>query len=94
MIHIRQTYDIWCLGCVYLEFITWLLGGRELQVTFAVVRATPDVLQQSFKTDTFFEAKYNEKTEMSHVSSEACSNLGMYNISRSGQKRNTNDGVP
>lgn len=25
-----QTYDLWSLGYVFLEFITWFLGGREL----------------------------------------------------------------
>jgi serine/threonine protein kinase len=27
--NISRAYDIWSLGCVYLEFITWLLGGKK-----------------------------------------------------------------
>ncbi len=24
------SYDVWSLGCVYLEFVTWYVGGRKL----------------------------------------------------------------
>ncbi|KAF4816354.1 putative cyclin-dependent serine/threonine-protein kinase [Colletotrichum siamense] len=27
---IKQSYDIWTLGCLYLEFIAWMLGGWGL----------------------------------------------------------------
>ncbi|KAJ0164821.1 Cyclin-dependent kinase E-1 [Colletotrichum tanaceti] len=26
---IRQSSDIWLLGCIFLEFLTWMLGGAE-----------------------------------------------------------------
>lgn len=51
---IRQSYDIWSLGCVYMEFITWLLGGKELLEKFAKSRLSPD-LTYPMETDTFFE---------------------------------------
>jgi serine/threonine protein kinase len=51
---IRQSYDIWCLGCVYLEFVTWMLGGVKLWRDFAKQRLAWDVFQ-STETDTFFE---------------------------------------
>ena len=35
---VGQTRDIWALGCVYLEFITWLLGGWDLLSTFEANR--------------------------------------------------------
>ncbi|KAK7952726.1 uncharacterized protein PG986_008454 [Apiospora aurea] len=27
--NVDRTFDIWSLGCVYLEMMTWALGGRE-----------------------------------------------------------------
>lgn len=35
---IGQSHDIWALGCLYLEFITWLLGGWELLQKFQKIR--------------------------------------------------------
>lgn len=50
---VRQTYDIWCLGCVYLEFVTWMLGGARLLASFVSRRRSPDYFQPQ-DTDTFF----------------------------------------
>ena len=52
---IRQSYDIWSLGCVYLEFISWLLGGSSLTKLFCMRRNTPDVFLGNAPSDTFFE---------------------------------------
>jgi serine/threonine protein kinase len=52
---IRQSYDIWSLGCVYLEFISWLLGGSSLTKRFSWRRNTPDVFLGNAPSDTFFE---------------------------------------
>ena len=52
---IRQEYDIWCLGCVYLEFVAWMLGGEILLTRFAKERLAPDYLQNGHSTDTFFQ---------------------------------------
>ncbi|KAF1850768.1 uncharacterized protein K460DRAFT_274684, partial [Cucurbitaria berberidis CBS 394.84] len=59
---IRQSYDIWCLGCVYLEFVTWLLGGEQLLMKFVRLRMAPDVFQQGQLSDTFFQAVRNHET--------------------------------
>jgi len=59
---IRQSYDIWCLGCVYMEFVTWMLGGVKLWKEFAKERLTWDIFQSS-KTDTFFELVKEEDTD-------------------------------
>jgi serine/threonine protein kinase len=29
-VQVSPAYDIWALGCLYLEFITWYMGGRDL----------------------------------------------------------------
>lgn len=36
---VGQSHDIWSLGCLYLELITWSLGGWELVKKFQEVRA-------------------------------------------------------
>ncbi|KAF2825062.1 hypothetical protein CC86DRAFT_353840 [Ophiobolus disseminans] len=51
---IRQSYDIWCSGCVLLEFITWLFGGAGLLAEFANLRSSPDPYHDGMLTDTFF----------------------------------------
>jgi serine/threonine protein kinase len=35
---VSRAYDIWSLGCVFLEFITWRLGGRLLLGEFERLR--------------------------------------------------------
>lgn len=52
---VGQSIDIWTLGCLYLEFITWLLGGWKLVEDFAESRTTVDLIWCKIKTDTFFE---------------------------------------
>jgi hypothetical protein len=38
---ISRSYDIWSLGCVYLEFITWYLGGCQYVKAFIDERLSP-----------------------------------------------------
>lgn len=64
---IRQSYDIWCLGCVYLEFVTWILGGERLLIQFVKQRTTRDVFQNNHKTDTFFQLVRGPDSEHAEV---------------------------
>jgi serine/threonine protein kinase len=64
---IRQRYDIWCLGCVFLEFVTWVLGGEELQEDFARERMTPDFFENQTLTDTFFQVRRNVDSDLHEV---------------------------
>jgi serine/threonine protein kinase len=73
---IRQSYDIWCLGCVYMEFVTWMLGGLKLWKEFAKERLTWDVFQSS-KTDTFFEIVKNDEDEARVMVKEAVTKVSM-----------------
>jgi serine/threonine protein kinase len=52
---IGRSYDIWTLGCLYLELITWLLGGWELVEKFNKEREAFDPCWYDMNTDTFFE---------------------------------------
>lgn len=53
---IRQSFDIWCLGCVYLEFATWLLGGAEALAEFGEKRRFRAVQPHFTTIDTFYRA--------------------------------------
>lgn len=57
---IRQSFDIWCLGCVFLEFATWMLGGEALVRRFAKKRLSRDMTCNSYQTDTYFELIWNK----------------------------------
>jgi serine/threonine protein kinase len=61
-----RAYDIWSLGCVYLEFLTWLVLGWTGVDDFSIQRmeessATP------IKEDTFFEVKREKKGQQPEV---------------------------
>ncbi|OIW27242.1 hypothetical protein CONLIGDRAFT_645529 [Coniochaeta ligniaria NRRL 30616] len=43
---ISSSSDIWSLGCVYLEFITWYLGGWDYVVEFWAMRQSEELDQQ------------------------------------------------
>lgn len=64
---IRQRYDIWCLGCVFLEFVTWLLGGEDLQLEFTASRMTPDFFENQSLTDTFFQVTRNVDSDYHEI---------------------------
>lgn len=50
---IGRSYDIWTLGCLYLEFITWLIGGWDLVDSFEFRRIAHDPML-GHDTRTFF----------------------------------------
>ncbi|KAK3689904.1 kinase-like domain-containing protein [Podospora appendiculata] len=56
---ISRAIDIWALGCVYLEFVTWLLGGHNLVAVFREARNSL-FLSTKVKNDTFWELQHVE----------------------------------
>ncbi|KAI1344246.1 kinase-like protein [Xylariaceae sp. FL0016] len=50
---ISPKFDVWCLGCLYLDFITWKLGGWSKVIDFGKDRLQDDGRQ--VLEDTFFE---------------------------------------
>lgn len=50
--HISQKYDMWSLGCVLLEHLTWYLLGSEGVDAFGQKRLEES--QSAFKEDNFF----------------------------------------
>lgn len=59
---IGRSYDIWTLGCLYLEFITWTLGGSKLLNAFSEARKAPDAMWHDIDTYTFFKLEIDSKT--------------------------------
>jgi serine/threonine protein kinase len=51
-IPVSRAYDIWSLGCVFLEFITWLLEGSAGIYKFSEARSA--VAFDGFNDDLFF----------------------------------------
>jgi serine/threonine protein kinase len=53
--------DIWSLGCVFLEFIAWYLGGPELLNHFVILRKVENPLYGGWLIDDFFEVVRSER---------------------------------
>lgn len=62
MIRVSSSYDIWALGCVFLEFVTWWFGGWKLVEGFRLKRCLLDPVwygpaareEEVYFSDTFF----------------------------------------
>ncbi|KAI0184384.1 kinase-like domain-containing protein [Xylaria flabelliformis] len=52
--HISSKYDIWSLGCVFLEFCTWWLRGLKSVQDFESQRATSDGSNEIFDEPKYF----------------------------------------
>ncbi|KAB5582973.1 kinase-like domain-containing protein [Coniochaeta sp. 2T2.1] len=62
------SYDIWGLGCVYLEFAAWCFGGWQGIEAFLNRRWALDNRYLKFHTGTFFDVHNdNEGTPMARV---------------------------
>jgi serine/threonine protein kinase len=51
---VSRAYDIWSLGCLYLEFITWLLKGSAEIEGFSEFRGRSGSRSKDFNDDYFF----------------------------------------
>lgn len=54
--YISRRYDIWTLGCLFLEILTWLMGGQELVSTFKKERMKT-IYVTGAKRDMFYTVK-------------------------------------
>lgn len=52
--YVSRPFDIWSLGCVYLEFITWILLGNETLKEFARRRSAEKGTWKKFQEDNFY----------------------------------------
>jgi serine/threonine protein kinase len=61
-----RSFDIWSLGCVYLEFVTWYLGGYDYVSQFDNARLC--LFQgDSYKTDHFYERVQDPDSGLDHA---------------------------
>jgi serine/threonine protein kinase len=60
---VSRAYDIWSLGCLYLEFITWLLKGWAAIATFSESRAR-EAITAGFSDDNFFTITGPDEAEI------------------------------
>ncbi|ROV89600.1 hypothetical protein VMCG_09923 [Cytospora schulzeri] len=51
---LSRPFDIWSLGCVYLEFLTWFLLGPERLNEFKIQRLSKKDDRANFITDEFY----------------------------------------
>lgn len=77
---LKLNYDVWCLGCVYLEFLTWAIAGSEAIDNFENARleerddrraaaAGPNVFSDTFfkKTSTRLRYKSQNRFRIVHT---------------------------
>jgi serine/threonine protein kinase len=74
---VSQSYDIWTLACILLEFITWYLLGWQEVDTFARKRTDED--NSMIKEDTFFNF-VNIKDESGRVQTGAKAKQSVANV--------------
>lgn len=60
---ISRSFDIWTLGCLYLEFLAWLLGGHQLFNKFLKSRLKPVPAFPDTEGDAFFEIMRYQNTD-------------------------------
>lgn len=54
---ISRPFDIWSLGCVYLEFLTWALLGSRGIMNFRTNRSNETGSRKKFVTDNFYSVQ-------------------------------------
>lgn len=59
--------DIWALGCIYLQFITWYFGGNKWVEDFGHRRLAEDPKMANMLTDTFFSLLQAERRRRAEV---------------------------
>ncbi|KAK7735810.1 hypothetical protein SLS63_003770 [Diaporthe eres] len=57
---ISRSFDIWTLGCLYLELVCWLLRGNEGKVNFDQARTTPFIF--GTRTNIYFDIEERKQT--------------------------------
>lgn len=58
-IRVSRAWDLWGLGCLYLEFVTSILCGYEAVEKFAAARGRDDTEIPELSTDYFFTTDHN-----------------------------------
>lgn len=62
---ITRAFDIWSLGCLYLELVCWMLRGKEGKKAFDLERSTTFI--NGAKVDIFFDVKRSRHDEKKFI---------------------------
>ncbi|KAI1456406.1 kinase-like protein [Annulohypoxylon moriforme] len=62
---ISRAYDVWTLGCLFLDLLTWLLGGEDLRQQFDDTRMTPYI--DGRETRIYFEIVVTEHGKHGYI---------------------------
>jgi len=57
---VSRMYDMWALGCVFLEFLSWYVYGCEDGVEQFSVQRVKEDYQKTMKQDSFFNVAVND----------------------------------
>lgn len=58
---ISRAFDIWTMGCLFLEKVCWLLGGNEARIEFAGARMKYYVMTR-VKSNIFFDIQAHQSS--------------------------------
>jgi len=75
----KSSYDIWSLGCLYLEFTAWWFGGPQLVGEFLEKRLTPENLPVKSLVDvpSFFTIQQDGETSASSRQGPSAQRVGL-----------------
>jgi hypothetical protein len=60
---VSRAFDIWTLGCLFLEMVCWTLGGTQLIKEFSAARTKVPYLGSRMNTNIFFDIQMSEEGE-------------------------------
>lgn len=65
---ITRSFDVWNLGCLFLDLLTWLLGGEKLRLEFETARMAPYL--NNIDTPIYFEVVTTDHNEPGYIVKE------------------------
>ncbi|KAI0838812.1 kinase-like protein [Hypoxylon sp. FL0890] len=65
---ISRAFDVWTLGCLFLDLLIWLLGGEKLRSTFEDERLTPYI--NGCETNIYFDVVATEDGQPAYIVKE------------------------
>lgn len=76
---VTRVYDVWTLGCLFLEMLTWLVGGRALLKEFQEERKTRYVITGGLRK-MFYEVYESAAVGAVHIRGAARDTKRLYEI--------------
>ncbi|KAF3059969.1 CTD kinase subunit alpha [Daldinia childiae] len=73
---ISRAFDIWTLGCLFLDLLTWFLGGEELRLQFQKKRTTPYI--RGPDTPLYFEVVKTKDERHGFIVKEQVKDVSKY----------------